>query len=194
LREMVLAGGALAVTACGGSTSAQADAAAGADTGSDDQSSDDAFTNPGPEFPCCNANSDPCCPLLCSGDIGPDAAVYVDCEQEGTQCEAMNGFYEAEGNGSPVCVLPRRLADSGAAPTEAGPTDAADDVQAFLFCCNANPDPCCPIAFCAGGVGPDGGIYVTCEQNRTQCEVTNGSYEPQPDGSLGCTPTSAAGH
>ncbi len=187
VREMVLAGGALAVTACGGSTSTQADAAASmtTDTGAE---GDDADINLGPELGCCNANSDPCCPMLCGGHIGPDSPVYVDCEQEETKCEAMNGFYEAQSFGSPVCVLPRRLPDSGAAPAEAGPTDAADDVQADLFCCNANPDPCCPIAFCAGGVGPDAGVYLTCEQNRTQCEATSGSYEPQPDGSLGCTP------
>ena len=66
---MVLAGGALAVTACGGSTSAQADAAASmtTDTGAE---GDDADINLGPELGCCNANSDPCCP--CSAAAASD--------------------------------------------------------------------------------------------------------------------------
>ena len=81
-----------------------------------------------------------------------------------------------------------------AGPVDAAPADAAEDVVFHFPCCNANPDPCCPIAYCSGGVGPDASIYVTCEQNRTQCESMNGYYEIQPDGSLGCTPTSATGH
>ena len=130
LREMVLAGGALAVTACSGSTSAQPDAASSAGTdatssGGDDQSSDDAYSNTGPNL-CCNANPDPCCPMACSGGVGPDAAIYIDCEQGRTECEAMNGFYEAQPGGSFVCTPLGRPNDAGVRPADASPTDAAD--------------------------------------------------------------------
>ncbi len=110
-----------------------------------------------------------------------------------TACEAMNGFYDAQADGSLVCAPSRRPVDAGAGPTDSGPRDAGAredsgprDIPGDGGCCNANPDPCCPM-LCSGGVGPDASIYVACEQNWTQCESTNGDYEPQPDGSLGCT-------
>jgi hypothetical protein len=168
---MVLAGGALATTACGGSTAAQADAAssATANPGGDATAPGD---DGGVVYCCANANVDPC--------LG-------------------NGVFEAQTDGSFGCTPFGPPVDAGAGPTDAapadaGPTDASDDAPSFLFCCNANPDPCCPIAYCSAGLGPDAAIYVTCEQKRTQCESMNGYYASQPDGSLGCTPTSATGH
>jgi hypothetical protein len=106
-REMLLAGGALAATACGASTATQADAASSetpdaASSGGDGQSGDDAYT--GTSFPCCNADPDPCCPMVCSGDVGPDAASYVDCEQNRTQCESMNGDYQPQPDGTLGCT------------------------------------------------------------------------------------------
>ncbi len=185
---MILAGGALAATACGGLTAAQADGAsatsdAGRDakdkaSGDDGRSSDDVedIVN------CCvNAATDPCSDP-CFGSGGPDAATCVSCRQAETACEAMNGFYQTQVDGTLGCAF-----FGNNQPPDAGPTDAAADVQFQFPCCNANPDPCCPIAYCSGGVGPDASIYLTCEQNRTQCESMNGDYGPQPDGILGCT-------
>jgi hypothetical protein len=219
LREMVLAGGALAVTACGGATAAQADAAASNPSNrSDDMSAGQPTpvgttpttapsTSPIGPSGCCNANPDPCCPMAyCAGGVGPDAAVYIRCEQGYTACEAINdeNLYDPDRS---VCTAPDgsvQPLDAGsvdggpddAAPADAGPSDAEPDQgnPVISFCCNANPDPCCPIAYCGGGVGPDAAVYITCERNRAQCESTNREYLYQPDGSLACTPTSATGH
>jgi hypothetical protein len=187
--EMVLAGGALAATACGGATTENAGAAA-------DAASDDATAASG-STPCCNADPDPCCTCMEPPPPGHDA-----CEQSWLQCEATHGTFKLYSEqASFTCTLPGPVEPS---PFEAGandggnadadPTDATDDVQSQFPCCNANPDPCCPIAYCIGGVGREASTYITCEQNRTQCESMNGYYETQPDGSLSCTPTSTTGH
>ncbi len=193
---MVLAGGALATTACGGSTAAQPDAASSATSnprgdatapGDDGGPSDDVGIN------CCtNVAPDPCADSCFGTEV--DAAVCMSCQQAQTACQAMNGLYETQTDGSLGCTPFGPRVDAGAGPTDAapadaGPTDASDDAPFFLSCCNANSDPCCPIAYCSGGVGPDAAIYVNCEQNRMQCESMNGyRYALQPDGSLGCGP------
>jgi hypothetical protein len=180
LREMVLAGGALTATACGGSTAAQPDAAsATSNLGGDAKASEDDGTagdDVGEPFCCVNQAPDPCSDS-CSGNGGPDAAVCVSCRQAWAACEATNGYYETQPDGSLGCTAFGPPVDAAVAPTDAapadagrrdaGPTDASDDVQFHFPCCNANPDPCCPIAYCSGGVGPDAAFYVTCEQNRT---------------------------
>jgi hypothetical protein len=104
-RELVIAGGALAATACGSNSASdgQADASGG----------DDA------DFPitCCNAISDPCCYLICTGDPR-----YASCEQAETACSSKGGIYEEESDGSIGCShLPEAgSGDAGAA------SDAAD--------------------------------------------------------------------
>ncbi len=109
LRDMLLAGGAVAAAACNGSTASPADA-----------SPSDAPPNPGPESGgCCNASPDPCCYLACSGGLGPDAAVTVACEQNRMDCEAMHGFYETQVDGSLGCTPL-----GGPEPGDASPTDA----------------------------------------------------------------------
>jgi hypothetical protein len=192
---MIVAGGALVAAACSGNGA----------TGSAQDSPD--VGDPAQKF-CCNASSDPCCYLSCD----PDAAITPACEAQ-NQCFNNGGVIGPNGQCGPAepQALPEPEAGSPDAqtsdagpmdagplddgPVDAGPTDAdIPDVHPGFFCCNANPDPCCPIAYCAGGVGPDAAPYVTCEQNRTQCESTNGYYEHQPDGSLGCTPGSTTGH
>jgi hypothetical protein len=97
-----------------------------------------------------------------------------------------------EGERAADASLSEGGAKDGGAP-DAGPVDAADEVQAVSFCCNANPDPCCPLAYCSGA-GPDASIYITCEQNRAQCEAMNGGYTYEPDGSLGCRAISTTSH
>jgi hypothetical protein len=251
LREMIVAGGALAATACGGATGAQSGANpdATANQGefccnangdpccpmscgsggvnapsyvaceqSETECSDkqgrfavdtegttacapppapaDGSVDSGPPVTetsgCCNANPDPCCPILC-GDEDPDAAPYVACEQDEAECKAMHGVFEY---GSRVCTgADASVPPPDAGPVDAGPSDAEPDQMSFFSCCNANSDPCCPIGFCAGGVGADGAAYIDCEQNRTQCESMDGDrYAYEPDGSLGCAPRAAPGH
>jgi hypothetical protein len=187
---MVLAGGALATTACGGSTAAQADAAPSA-TSTPGNPGEDATS---PANCCTNAAPDPCSDS-CSG--GGDTAACTSCEQARTACLEMNGFYETQTDGSLGCTRFGPPVDAGAGPADAAPTDDAGPTDASVSdegCCNANPDPCCAIAYCSGGVGPDATIYLTCEQSRAQCVSMNGYYVSRPDGSLGCTPSSTTGH
>jgi hypothetical protein len=178
-REMILAGGALAAAACSGSTTSMADgdAASGSTMPSGSSSSSGGCVG-------CNSGPDPCvyegdaywCGVGIPVEPSPSA-------EDGSAADA-----------APADASPSEAgAHDGSAP-DAGPADATDEVPVVSFCCNANPDPCCPIAYCSGGVGPDASIYLTCEQSRTQCESMNGLYERQPDGSLGCTPRSTAGH
>ncbi len=111
LREMILAGGALAAAGCGGPTAAQADASANTRpnerfTSGDDGSSNDAPFTGGPNNNaaggCCNGDPDPCCFLGCSPAT---EASQKDCEESEAQCEAMNGLYELQPNGSLGCIL-----------------------------------------------------------------------------------------
>ena len=204
---MIFAGGALAATACSGSTTSMADP----DPASG--STSDAASDRTVSFGCCNGSADPCCFMTCTDGLLPSS--YDECEQGRAQCEAMTGSFVYGPDASSHCApgvpvepsppdagtegeraADASLSDAGARDgdaLDAGPVDASDDVPSVLFCCNANPDPCCPIAYC-GGVGPDGSIYLTCEQNRAQCEAMNGFYRTQADGSLGCTPMSTTGH
>lgn len=64
--------------------------------------------------------------MLCSGGLGPDAATYTDCEQGRTECEAMNGFYEAQPEGTFVCAPLGRPVDAGARLADAAPADAGE--------------------------------------------------------------------
>jgi hypothetical protein len=168
LREMILAGGAVAATACTTSNSvSSSDAASNVDY--------DASNS------CCNASSDPCCYLSCVPDATPSGSCLqeIDCVSEGGMWDSFSFSCASREDAAPPDATP--------GPADAGPGDAPDDTSFVFPCCNANSDPCCPIAYCAGGGGPDAAVYVDCEQSRSQCEMANGSYEPQPDGSLGCT-------
>jgi hypothetical protein len=127
LREMILAGGALTASACGGSTSAQVDAApneASAERGDDTSQGDDATGSN--SAGCCNADPDPCCSMLaCAGGVGADDPAYLRCEAR-YQCEDfMNGIYQQEPDGASVCTP--RCQFSGQCPdaASAGP-DPAD--------------------------------------------------------------------
>jgi hypothetical protein len=80
LREMVLAGGALAATACFDFAAAAPNRDAESDAVSDLDG--DASFEAGSSSSCCNANGDPCCPLGYCGDAEPSAPAYILCEQE----------------------------------------------------------------------------------------------------------------
>jgi hypothetical protein len=105
LRDMILAGGALSAVACGSSSS--------------DSNS---------YFECCNATRDPCCSLgYCPGGVGPHDPRYLACEQGWTECEAMQGAYEPDADGSFACAVKSTGpigAGSASAPTDAAPPDA----------------------------------------------------------------------
>jgi hypothetical protein len=136
LRGMLLAGGALSASACV-DNAAVTDAASAPFAG-----------------PCCNANGDPCCPILCDD---PDAASAHDsCELQRSACEAEGGFFSFP-NGDPAsaasCSLP------------------SNDFEAA--CCNANPDPCCTLGYCDS---PDASAYAACEQQRSACVSDGGAY------------------
>jgi hypothetical protein len=145
LRDLILAGGALSAIACGALEKSSGDT-------------------------CCNANGDPCCPIAyCSGGVGPNGSRYLACEQSRMQCEAMNGFYYDQADGSFDC-MPGQMGPLDVGP---GPIDAAfDDAGPVVIvgCCNGHADPCCS----------------TCESTITL-----------PDGSRGCgafvRPTADAG-
>jgi hypothetical protein len=155
LREMVLAGGALAAAACSGG---------GPNAGPSD-ASPDVFES---GFPCCNANSDPCCPSKYCGE--PVSAACA--------CQLDGGAWTYEGQG--------RCSAGDASPADAGgPTDAAPDVPDYdgAFCCNANPDPCCPSTFCGATVN------VACA-----CQLEGGAWNYSPaDGGPSCTFSGEAG-
>jgi hypothetical protein len=133
---MVVAGGALAATACSGSTAAQGDAAASemAEAGSDASAPGDAGDT-GLGFPesggCCNASADPCCPLSCMAGSGPDASSYVSCEATWQEClmsrdaDAIEDCRSRLPNGD--ASAPTDAATQDAGPVDAGSVDAAQD-------------------------------------------------------------------
>jgi hypothetical protein len=132
LREMVLAGGALSATACGGSTEAPVDAASHESSNGDATTPGDDATISG-SGGCCNADPDPCCPMLkCLGPsgpgpgVGPDDPTYLLCEAR-YQCEDfMNGIYTQEPDGSLVCVPRGIVVDASAGLTDVDATDASN--------------------------------------------------------------------
>jgi hypothetical protein len=163
LREMILAGGALAATACGPSTVTPTNAGADATSSAgDDAGLADTKV-------CCNANPDPCCALMC--DPEPNVAAITACEENRMKC-GVNERYGDQANGAMGCVSLEQ--------PEAG-------------CCNANPDPCCPMGYCGGDAGPDSSVYIDCEQGRSECEALDASYGSLGDGSIGCRVLLGAG-
>jgi len=162
LREMVLAGGAMAAAGCAANPEAPADVSF-----------------------CCNASNDPCCQLAC-GSEGPEASAYVLCEQNSTMCQSRDGRLQTMDDGALGCML---LPETGPLfdQPEAGPGDAASESTSFpssAGCCNANPDPCCYMQ--CGDAGPDSSAYDLCEQDRTTCQSHDGDYTTLDDGALGC--------
>jgi hypothetical protein len=118
LREMVLAGGALAAAGCSSSSGAGAAFDASTTEAGDATSGDDASDAPvGPDF-CCNANPDPCCPQLYC-----DAAPTTACSQE-MACVAEGGTWVY--NGAGACSLSADGGPEDAAASEGGADAGAD--------------------------------------------------------------------
>jgi hypothetical protein len=104
LRDLILAGGALAAGAC----SATSDGGGGINF-------------------CCNANGDPCCPSDFCGAPVSDACT----------CKKQGGDWTTPApDGGFACTM------HVVGPGDAGQPDGNS------FCCNANPDPCCPSESC----------------------------------------------
>ena len=126
-REMILAGGTVAVVAC--STSSKSVA--------------------GPNF-CCNANGDPCCEYkYCGGPLTSECTAEMACEAEG----GTYGYYN--NSAGEVCSFPSEAGVSDAPPqdatTDSASGDSPTDAPSYLDeCCNATMDPCC-LYWCLGG-------------------------------------------
>jgi hypothetical protein len=112
LREMLLAGGALAAVACGGKAAVPVDS--GADDAAGEPDSPEHEDAPGGPSFCCNAAPDPCCDVAyCEDAGGPNGSAYAACEtmycaSQGTQ------FVPSDGGFGPHCT----------ASPEGGPGDA----------------------------------------------------------------------
>jgi hypothetical protein len=163
LRDLVLAGGAVAAaSAC----------------------SSDGLLGGAGGTSCCNANPDPCCPVLyCGAPMTPACS----CQQDGgswdysrSTCGPAQAPDAGSADGSTDAAAPRDGsvpdadaaaprdaspgdADAATSPDasllDAGPTDSAADapVEASFpppFCCNANPDPCCTFEYCGAAMTP----------------------------------------
>jgi hypothetical protein len=99
LREMVLAGGALAAVGCAGGSSAG---------------------TPGPDGAfCCNGNGDPCCPSnYCGAAVTPQCTEKMACEADGG---TWDYYYP------PGCARDAGPSDATSDSQETGPSDAAVD-------------------------------------------------------------------
>jgi hypothetical protein len=124
LREMVLAGGALATVACGGATERSAFDAGSSqptDATTDQVSNDDVASS---SNPCCNADPDPCCAYqYCEASLSPQCVQEMECQEAGRW---NSNTYTCE---APPRDAGARDADSAApdAPAPDASTDAPDD-------------------------------------------------------------------
>ena len=167
---MLLAGGALAATACGGATAAQPDADSDATS---DATGPDATSNTGDDVSlsvgigCCNADPGPCCSMVCSGGVSPDASSYVTCEQGYKECEAVNGSYAMLSDGTFGCATPSGArvgrGDAQAAALDAGISDASNslDPLADVLVPDAFPTSCSEVTF-----------QLTPDASPGECEFT----------------------
>jgi hypothetical protein len=189
LREMILAGGALAATACDGSTSAAqiGDATARSDDGS--------------HFVCCNADPDPCC--TCTGVIADFDAEYG-CGQE-MAYQAAGGTWEATfmGGQPDGGVAPPHCEFEASDVAEGGPSDAALEsssatslqcgagtisgpgtdqcINAGGVCVQAPNSSCCDFVpgFAPGNSGcPSGPVAIRC------CALDGGAGKGAADASV----------
>lgn len=128
--------------------------------------------------PCCNANSDPCCPFIyCGAPMTPACA----CKSDGGTWNYSGGTCSfSQDAGHADVVEDNDAADATDVPYDAiddkdatqandGPSDAPSDSMSHHdvnpFCCNANPDPCCRFQYCGDLMTPacacksDGGTW-----------------------------------
>jgi hypothetical protein len=157
LREMLLAGGSLALAACGHNAEAP-DPGAPDGSESDDGGSDAGIATP--DF-CCNANPDPCCPMLC-GDQGQGSAGYNACQSALTACDMQWNTFSILGNGTSFECTPIGVPSN--------------------FSLDGLGQPSCGGASCAIGPGRsacciDSVGQSDCVDGGTACPSTGSSYE-----------------
>jgi hypothetical protein len=150
LREMILAGGALAITACGGSTAAPGTSGSGDNSqfGGDggDATGGDPTAGSSSAGVCCNADPDPCC--TCMGEIteaDPESA----CGHE-LACQAAGGTWNPYDNSYNGVITPPHCEFEASDETDA----ALESARASSLQCGGGTisgtgtDPCIN----AGGV------------------------------------------
>lgn len=192
LRELVLAGGAVAATACTGNSGSTSDASPSQDTSPSDDASPSQDAAPLDAEPdvvlnnfCCNVNPDPCCGYLhCGGPLTPECSQEMSCEADGG---TWNPLKYSVPDGRVVDVGCSRAQDA-APPQDAAPLDAQPDAVGNdfdgSFCCNANPDPCCRYLHCGGP------LTSVCSQEMS-CEAEGGTWNSGTN--VGCLVSQDAG-
>ena len=179
LHEMILAGGALAVAACG--ASAQGSSTFSPDATSERGPSDAAPAGEEPDF-CCNANPDPCCEYqYCGAALTPACASELACRADGGTwveyppgCSLGDEAGPGDGGGDAPddgpADAPFDASQSGGGPC--GPTltcklgtmcvdarhEGADGGSPTLYSCAPYPASCgdAPACACAGSLCPAG--------------------------------------
>jgi hypothetical protein len=157
LRELILAGGAL--SACSSQTPvAYVGNGSGVASGGDEASSSGTTSSvsgtPQGPFPC-NLNPDPCCSdptgpsCLCEREGGVWSPDQSACQPRATETDAEAGPPEAASEASPDVSSPSDVSS----PPDAESYD--DPAAPPLFCCNLNPDPCCPQKHCGAPATPE---------------------------------------
>jgi hypothetical protein len=146
LREMILAGGALAATVgCSSSGQVAASNDASVSGSSSGSGSGGSGSGGGSSGGCCNAASDPCCEFLnCGAPLTPQCS----CQLDG------GAWTYSSATGEETCDLP---------PGNGGSSGGA--------CCNANGDPCCEFLYCGGSMDP----ICACELDGGTSEYTPGN-------------------
>jgi hypothetical protein len=62
------------------------------------------------------------------------------------------------------------------APHDGGPSDVTQFPDQYDFCCNASPDPCCPVNNCDAAMNP-----------ACACELAGEDWTYEADGSVACS-------
>jgi hypothetical protein len=171
LRDLVLAGGAVAAVACVDGVGA----GASPDPGSDGAGDSGADSNVDLMSVCCNASSDPCCPSLYCG--APVPAGCTEKMAEKMACEADGGAWDDFTGCSGLDSGPVDASSDAVTSPDArdsGPADASSDAvtspDVDVLCCNANADPCCPSLHCGATV------TVQCTE-KMACEADGGTWD-----------------
>ena len=171
LRDMILAGGALAATGCDApSVDAPSDASdAPSDAASVDASSD--LQNPFGGFMCCNANYDPCCLFLHCG--GPMTAACA-CEMDAACACRTNPQCSCQTEGG-IWISPPPTDPTLNPSSTVGVCSLPLYDDAGVLCCEAGADLCCSFLHCGAPLTPD------C------CLSAGGTSAIYPDGNILCS-------
>jgi hypothetical protein len=179
LREIVLAGGAIAAAACADNAGTSTDAAHtfGGDA-------------------CCNGSPDPCCQVLgCGEPMTAACACQMDGGTPNYSVDGSDSVFLGTNSPAVTCSFPGDAGPNDAAADGDGgrPSDALPDIVNTFpdvsFCCNANPDPCCQFLHCGGAMTPQCSVELACQADGG----TWSEFVQFADGSVGpsCLPGDA---